>query len=791
MPLPALPARQTPWSSAARNAFMRINTVYDTSSAYLEAASFDPHRLKGYMMAIVTDVFPIVLLLEESAIQEGIPAAWLENIANKFTELFGILTESLQTENLMPAANVIIPETVLLSQTGKRGRPKKVIDPDVLQNALRGDRRISITALANVLGVHRNTLREKIKELDISTGYDNLEDEDLDNYVRLNRASFMWGSSVFNTRIERVWVESGKRFVEEWNSHPIGGLGGNQSPNDMMLLGQLERGIYDDPCDSMTEDEINAFFGFEEDGEPSDESDGHESSGNISEDEEDFESDDEFEDSRTTSGSNSDNSSGYSPSSEILDTGFDTAEVIDSNIRHDAVPVPKKACPFDERQLEMFEKGLHLLREAGDVPNGYGVNPSEWDQSGYPTTEVITVGLRKNSFPISLPASVWLPRAQDWARALVHNLLTEYATNSRGSGMAKFAAIMSTHRNVKHAATQESSRGMKAKNKSKGKQKAKVPARLSVADPSNTFRVGKIVFLIIGIRKTNGYEYKKEAITPVYATKKEVDVSAAGLIGLLQCNLCKVSDDGFLFSTDDSFDEVDAVLRSHFPLLFAYLDSHRPSTGPAYDAGLSQWLICIKRAGRKPGVLVFSGDRDGQLPNGNDIVTSLIVNKKSKTHFKEATLFLITREQIPIKVAKKWAVESNTALERYRESLGHDSAASEDPLDFDSDDEVDEYLARRIPSQARPAPWSLSLVAGPSRILRSHSGTMTYDPGDIISLLSDDASNQGGLRTPPRGNEVPPAIIPMPPHIELAEVERLFTSSMLQDSDASPDWGET
>lgn len=91
----------------------------------------------------------------------------------------------------------------------------------------------------------------------------------------LNRALFLWGSSVFNTRIERLWVEVGKRFArawraffmrlehihllsgpekghlwllvqylfldeinadcdsftEEWNSHPIAGLAGNQSPN--------------------------------------------------------------------------------------------------------------------------------------------------------------------------------------------------------------------------------------------------------------------------------------------------------------------------------------------------------------------------------------------------------------------------------------------------------------------------------------------------------------------------------------------------------------------------------
>ena len=34
----------------------------------------------------------------------------------------------------------------------------------------------------------------------------------------LNRASFMWGPSVFNTRIERLWVEVGRRFVRQWQA---------------------------------------------------------------------------------------------------------------------------------------------------------------------------------------------------------------------------------------------------------------------------------------------------------------------------------------------------------------------------------------------------------------------------------------------------------------------------------------------------------------------------------------------------------------------------------------------
>ena len=33
-----------------------------------------------------------------------------------------------------------------------------------------------------------------------------------------NRASFMWGSSVFITRIERLWVVVGKGFAQAWRA---------------------------------------------------------------------------------------------------------------------------------------------------------------------------------------------------------------------------------------------------------------------------------------------------------------------------------------------------------------------------------------------------------------------------------------------------------------------------------------------------------------------------------------------------------------------------------------------
>lgn len=93
-------------------------------------------------------------------------------------------------------------------------------------------------------------------------------------------------------------------------------------------------------------------------------------------------------------------------------------QVIDSNIRHDAVPVPSGTSPFDTQQLALFEEALNILRSTGDLPDGYGIRQDEWDATGYPTTEVISVGLQKNSFPISLPDEKWRPRAEDWVYGL-------------------------------------------------------------------------------------------------------------------------------------------------------------------------------------------------------------------------------------------------------------------------------------------------------------------------------------------------------------------------------------
>lgn len=92
--------------------------------------------------------------------------------------------------------------------------------------------------------------------------------------------------------------------------------------------------------------------------------------------------------------------------------------MIDANINHPPVAVPQGTCPFDEKQLKMFREAMFILRQSGDVPEGYGVLEHEWGPEGYNLKEEIKVGMRRDPSAIELPQEIWLPRAKDWARAL-------------------------------------------------------------------------------------------------------------------------------------------------------------------------------------------------------------------------------------------------------------------------------------------------------------------------------------------------------------------------------------
>lgn len=94
------------------------------------------------------------------------------------------------------------------------------------------------------------------------------------------------------------------------------------------------------------------------------------------------------------------------------------SQVIDSNIRHRPVSVPSGRCPLGDQAFLVFQRGIKLLIDSGDVPSGYGASAEELGDDGFDDHQQITVGILAQSYAIELPSSVWAPRMRLWAQGL-------------------------------------------------------------------------------------------------------------------------------------------------------------------------------------------------------------------------------------------------------------------------------------------------------------------------------------------------------------------------------------
>ena len=79
-------------------------------------------------------------------------------------------------------------EPVTVEQTGCHRQPRKVINLDFLNEAMKPSCHISLTKLAKVLKIHRNTLRMYLKKYKVDHNFTNLSDDDLDFLVKSFRA---------------------------------------------------------------------------------------------------------------------------------------------------------------------------------------------------------------------------------------------------------------------------------------------------------------------------------------------------------------------------------------------------------------------------------------------------------------------------------------------------------------------------------------------------------------------------------------------------------------------------
>lgn len=72
---------------------------------------------------------------------------------------------------------------VTIERTGRRGRPRKIINKPYLQEAMSNDMNINKTELAAALGVHRITVGRQMKEYDLQKPFSEISDDHLDMLI--------------------------------------------------------------------------------------------------------------------------------------------------------------------------------------------------------------------------------------------------------------------------------------------------------------------------------------------------------------------------------------------------------------------------------------------------------------------------------------------------------------------------------------------------------------------------------------------------------------------------------
>lgn len=170
----------------------------------MELGGMEAHRLQQYGKTIISDAYPLLLLLTDSAASESLPLEWIENVAAEFTALLALIDEAwlsakeeyvescfgrfilnlIDLRVFRSATSINTPQHIYTTRTGKRGQPKKHVDPKVLHDAFQKGRRIPTTVLASILGIDRKTLRARMQELDIDSSFDKISDDNLDNLVQ-------------------------------------------------------------------------------------------------------------------------------------------------------------------------------------------------------------------------------------------------------------------------------------------------------------------------------------------------------------------------------------------------------------------------------------------------------------------------------------------------------------------------------------------------------------------------------------------------------------------------------
>ncbi|KAJ7869213.1 hypothetical protein B0H14DRAFT_2346163 [Mycena olivaceomarginata] len=189
----------------------------------------------------------------------------------------------------------------------------------------------------------------------------------------LGRASFMWGSSTHNTRIEWLWVEVGSQFARRPNVIPclsLYSILSLTSTQDMCFIGQVREGVYVNDYDDVHPTVLQQYYGVH--GKVARREPGATGAGQLDDEDIPIPSAENYEDED-------------SGSEDGDDLGQQLEDAQAENFHHEPVPVPKHANPFPEDEtMQLFHDTLSAAEEIGLIPPGYGLLPDEWEDGVYP-----------------------------------------------------------------------------------------------------------------------------------------------------------------------------------------------------------------------------------------------------------------------------------------------------------------------------------------------------------------------------------------------------------------------
>ncbi|KAK6984929.1 hypothetical protein R3P38DRAFT_2465756, partial [Favolaschia claudopus] len=177
--LPPLPPHpdNAPWSPSVYNAYDALQNTFRHASNVLSQDA-DAKRLEAHIEKATEDLLPILEAFETHAAVEHIPLPWLYSCTEAVGHLIAGLCQAQEE------TNVAYIEPVKVVRTGKRGRPRKHLNPQLLTEAMDSQRRMSLTKLAQLMGVSRPTLRKQLLLNGVYSKFTSLSKSELDDLVK-------------------------------------------------------------------------------------------------------------------------------------------------------------------------------------------------------------------------------------------------------------------------------------------------------------------------------------------------------------------------------------------------------------------------------------------------------------------------------------------------------------------------------------------------------------------------------------------------------------------------------